>query len=105
MSWRKVSVQATASFEFEIDDERVSDWDGAKILEVLEKRGKGNDIYTADATLENLLAHLGIALSIENRSMNIDGWADFPPDSAKGNPYGVDWAIESVEVDGEQVKA
>lgn len=99
MSKRKIHVQASASFEFEIDDEAVSDWDGAKILEVIEKRGVGNDIYTADATLDTLLGHLGIALAIEGRSMSIDGWADFPSDAASGSHFSVDWTIDDVEVE------
>lgn len=89
---RTISVTATASFDFEIDDEVVSDWDGATILTVLEKRGKGNDIYTEDATLESLLAFLGISLCIDGRSMgNFDGWADFPPDAAHGSSFAVTW--------------
>jgi hypothetical protein len=95
---RKVSVEVTCLFEFEIDDEAVSDWDGAKILEVLEKR-RGNDpaVYTEDATMQNLLGHLGIELCVNNRTMgNFDGWADFPADAATGSPYAVDWDIQSV---------
>lgn len=96
---RTVSVTATCSFDFEIDDEAVSDWDGAKILEVIDHRGVGNRVYTADATLDSLLGHLGIMLAVENRTMgNFDGWADFPESSARGNPYGVHWDIEDVSV-------
>jgi hypothetical protein len=99
VSERTVSVIATCSFDFKINDEAVSDWDGAKILEVLERRGKGNDIYTEDATLESLLGWLGIMLCVENRTMgNFDGWADFPESAASGSRYAVDWDIESVTV-------
>jgi hypothetical protein len=97
---RTVSVEATVSFDFEVDDEVVSDWDGATVLDVLDRR-KNNEpaVYTEDATQETLLGHLGIVLCVEGRSMgNIDGWADFPSDAASGNPYGVHWTIESVEV-------
>lgn len=94
-----VSVTATASFEFTIDDEIQSDWDGATIPTVLAVRGKGNDIYTEDATLESLLGHLGIQLSVENRRMgNFDGWADFPEEAASGNPYSVDWQIDHLHI-------
>jgi hypothetical protein len=99
VSKRTVSVTATCSLDFEIDDEAVSAWDGAKILEVLERRGTGNDVYTQDATLDLLLGHLGIQLSVENRAMGaFDGWADFPREAAIGNPYGVHWDIENVTV-------
>ena len=99
MSERTVSVEVSGSFDFTIDDEAVSEWDGAKILEVLDRRGRGNDVYTADATMDLLLGHLGIQLSVENRNMgNFDGWADFPSSAARGNPYGVSWHIESVDV-------
>lgn len=102
---RTVSVEATCSFGYEIDDEAVSTWDGAKILEVLEKRNGvdgGNahgELYTEDATMDMLLGHLGIVLCVDGRRMgNIDGWADFPESAASGSPYGVNWNIESVEV-------
>jgi hypothetical protein len=99
MSERTVSVEVSGSFDFTIDDEAVSEWDGAKILEVLEARGKGNDVYTEDATMDLLLGHLGITLSVENRTMGtFDGWADFPSSAASGNPYGAYWHIESVHV-------
>jgi hypothetical protein len=96
---RTVTVTATANFEFEIDDEVQSEWDGAKILEVLEKRGKGNAIYTERATLDELLGGLGVELCVNGRRMgNFDGWADFPESAASGSPFSVDWDIESVQV-------
>lgn len=102
---RTVTVEAACHFDFEIDDEATSDWDGAKILEVLEKRGTGNDVYTEDATLSGLLGHLGIQLSVENRRMgNIDGWADFLEEAASGNSYGVQWDIMGVWVDQDEVE-
>lgn len=100
MAIRSVSVEARATFEFQIDDEATSDWDGATILTVLEQRGKGNDVYTEEATLGSLLGHLGVQLCVEGRTMgNFDGWADFPADSATGNPFSVDWTIEDVQVE------
>ena len=100
MSTRTVSVEATVIFDFTIDDAAVSDWDGAKILEVLEKRRDNTiPVYDKDATLEQLLGHLGLMLCVENRTMgSFDGWADFPPEAAKGSPYGTYWHIERVEV-------
>ena len=99
MSERTVSVTATCSFDFTIDDEAVSEWDGAKILDVIRQRGTGNEIYTKDATLDTLLGHLGIMLSVEGRTMgSFDGWADFPEDAAKGSPYAVSWDIDWVNV-------
>lgn len=103
MSARTITVEASCSFEFEIDDEAVSEHDGAKILEVLEKRRLPDgtpdpDFYTPRATLDNLLGHLGIALAVEGRSMNIDGWADFPRDAATGSQFSVHWDIERVQV-------
>lgn len=104
MAQRTISVEFSGNLEFTIDDEAVSDWDGAKILEVLEKRGKGNDVYTEQATMQSLLGHLGWTLSVESRSMgSFDGWADFPEDSAKGNSYGVYTSIEDVTIDGVRV--
>lgn len=101
---RTVSVEATASFDFEIDDEIPSDWDGATILKVLEKRGKGNEIYTDDATLTDLLGWLGIQLCVDGRTMgNFDGWSDFSLEAASGSPYAVNWQIDGVRVDGELV--
>ena len=99
MGERTVSVEVSGSFDFVIDDEAVSEWDGAKILDVLTQRGRGNNIYSEDATMDTLLGYLGLALSVENRRMgNIDGWADFPESAARGNPYGVYWHIESVDI-------
>jgi hypothetical protein len=106
MSTRKVNVTATATFEFEIDDEAVSTWDGAKILEVIEKRkGQTPPVYTANATLHDILGGLGIALCVDGRTMgNFDGWADFPPETATGSPFSVDWDIEDVFLDNERLK-
>lgn len=101
MARRTVSVEASCSFEFEIDDAAVSEHDGVKILEVLQVRGQGKDnaYYTEQATMDGLLGHLGIELSVENRRMSsIDGWADFSDEAASGHPYGVQWSIESVDV-------
>jgi hypothetical protein len=105
MSMRKVSVTATATFEFEIDDQARSAWDGSKILDVLRNRttaeflAANDPCYTEDATMDTLLGHLGIMLAIENRPMGaFDGWGDFNRDDAKGSPYSVDWTIENVEV-------
>lgn len=101
---RTVSVTASCTFDFEIDDAVPSEWDGATILTVLEKRGKDGDIYTENATLRDLLGDLGIQLCVDGRSMgNFDGWADFPPNAAYGNPYGVTWQIENVAIDRERV--
>lgn len=100
MAKRTVSVEATVSFEYEIDDEAMSDWDGAKILEVLEKRRDVQPpVYTPEATQDGLLGHLGIALAVDGRTMgSFDGWADFASDAASGSPYGVHWTIDDVEV-------
>lgn len=97
---RTVSVVATCSFDFEIDDDVASEWDGAKILEVLERRRDADPpLYTEDATIETLLGGLGLMLCVENRTMgNFDGWADFPESAASGSPYGVDWQVEYVDV-------
>jgi hypothetical protein len=92
------------SFDFTIDDEAKSDWDQATILTVLEKRGKGNEIYTEQATLKDLLGFLGVQLCVDGRAMgSFDGWADFPESAASGSPYGVYWDIEDIQVDGEPV--
>lgn len=102
---RTVEVTATCSLSFVIDDEAISEWDNARILEVLERRANARPpVYTEGATLDDLLCHLGVMLSVENRRMgSFDGWADFPESAAQGNPYGVDWAVESVHVrDGEE---
>lgn len=103
---RTVSVTAEVDFEFEIDDQAVSDWDGAKILEVLDKRADNDPaVYERGAELKNLLGHLGIELCVENRPIDsVDGWADFPREAASGNPYGVRWSIEYVHVDGKRVQ-
>lgn len=94
---RTVSIQASVDFEFEIDDEAVSDWDGAKILEVLEKRGA--EVYVENATLEQILFELGIDLVVHNRTMgNFDGWADFKPEAASGSPYSLRWSLEGLQV-------
>lgn len=99
---RTFEVEFSGTCNVTIDEDAVSEWDGAKILEVLEKRGRGKDstgdvVYTDEATLAMLVGHLGLQLSVENRRMgNIDGWADFPEDAAKGDSYSVDWRIESV---------
>lgn len=105
MSRRTVTVEFSGSFDFVIDDEAVSTWDGSKILEVLEKRGAEQYVaahgrlYTEDATLEMLLGDLGWQLCVENRDIDrIDGWADFPREAASGNPYGVYRAIDNVSV-------
>lgn len=97
---RTVSVDALCSFTFEIDDEAVSEWDGAKILDVLEHRKDADPpLYTPDASMHSLLADLGRQLTIENRHIDhIDGWADFPREAADGHPYGVHWDIERVTV-------
>lgn len=106
MAKRTISVTAEADFTFEIDDEAVSDWDGAKILEVLDKRADNDPpIYARGAELKELLGDLGIQLCVDNRYIDsIDGWADFPRAAASGNPYGVHWHIEQVKVDGKQVR-
>jgi hypothetical protein len=104
MAERTITVEFSGSLDFVIDDEAVSNWDGVKILEVLEKRGKGDDsrdelVYNDSATTESLLGHLGLNLCVENRRMgSFDGWADFPEEAAKGNPYGVHWSIDDVTV-------
>lgn len=100
MAERTVSVTASCDFVFTIDDEAVSEWDGATILTVLaSETRKAEGIYTPDATLDNLLGHLGIQLSVENRRMgNFDGWADFPESAGSGNPYSTTWRIEDVSV-------
>lgn len=104
MSKRTVSVEATVSFDFTVDDEIKSEWDGATVLTVLDKRGKVNDVYTDQATLRDLLGFLGIQLCVDGRPMgSFDGWADFPESAASGSPFAVYWALESVQVDGEAV--
>lgn len=97
---RTVTVEASCSFEFVIDDEAESDWDGAKVLDVLEKRRDAVPaLYTPEATMDNLLGFLGIEVSVENRRpTNVDGWADFPDGAIEGRPYSPHWTIESVDV-------
>jgi hypothetical protein len=98
---RTVNVEARVSIAYQIDDEAVSDWDGAKILEVFEKR-KDNDppvygVYNEETAQDDLLGYLGIEIGVNNRRMgNIDGWADFPESAATFG--GVHWNIDSVEV-------
>lgn len=102
---RTVSVTATATFDFEIDDEVKSEMDEATIPTVLQKRGKGNDFYTERATMKGLIGDLGIQLCVDNRPISrIDGWADFPDEAASGSHFAVNWDIEEVRVNGDLVK-
>lgn len=105
MAKRTIDVTVEADFTFEIDDEAVSDWDGAKLLEVLDKRADNDPpVYERGTELKELLGHLGIQLCVENRNIDmIDGWADFPREAASGSPYGVRWSIEYLRV-GEPAK-
>jgi len=102
---KRVRVTAEVDFQFEIDEEAVSEWDGAKILEVLDKRADNDPpVYERGAELKTLLGHLGLQLVVENRYIDmIDGWADFPRGAASGNPYAASWSIEHVSVDGKRV--
>lgn len=97
---RTVTVEASVTLEFEVDDEVVSEWDGATVLNALEKRRDNvPPVYREDATQEQVLGGLGVWLCQEWRGISsIDGWADFPDGAASGNPNGIHWTFEWVEV-------
>lgn len=87
---RRYEVELSVSVLVEIEDEANSDaYEGETILTAHENRER----FVEGSTFGTTIGSLAEALGINNQRMgNVDGWADFPENSA--------WAqIASVSVD------
>lgn len=89
---RRYEVELSVSVLVEIDDEATSNaYEGETILTAHENRER----FVEGSTLATAIGSLAQALGLNNRRMgNVDGWADFSEDSARGHVAAV--SVESV---------
>lgn len=75
----EITVEMPVSITFDIDDEKLSDWDGRSLMEVHEN---GERWATGQPILLDLaLAYMASQIIDRGRLGDTDGWADFPADA------------------------